>query len=199
MCDPTKLRSILDAWAATKGDNEKASKLAENHPNCVCEKASPRCFGPVEDDEALFHFIVLPFAEMKDGFPSRAVFRNIFKRGMSVHRQNFATKDEVRRSASGILEAARKSLNSGSKAIVGTLSFCAKDVRYDKKVYGDQRVCCVLETPSEEKPSHADVVHCKSLIGKERTTVEVQLMTRILANNGFMTLASHDPYDLSSL
>ncbi|BDW98098.1 hypothetical protein MACH10_37830 [Thalassospira tepidiphila] len=154
-------RKFLDKWIESKGT---ASDLASRYPDCACEQAtaSPKNgLGPVEDTEILRYFYVSrsdgDLKSRKRLQPTPRMFDRAFKGGMSVVRLQHASREEVYHTADELSGYQKSLYGNEFGGILGVADFSALAMRIEYET--EQRMCCVLDTPLDNKPSHADVVY----------------------------------------
>lgn len=187
--EANKLRAYLDSWVG-EGD---AATIANDHPDCACENASPSPsgFGQISDDETLRYFVTsrsdidLKRAPKK-GITS-AIFNRIFKRGVSTARASKADRTELELTAALLHENQVQQCGEYG-GIMGIVDFAAGAVRFPHPT--KERTCCALETPLEERPAHADLVASQGA-----PEPEVQKAIKLLLFNAIGGASAYRPVD----
>lgn len=187
MASGAEMRKYLDEWSAKGGTSGEA---ADAYPDCGCEAASPHPggLGPVGDDEMLRHLIAsrsqvdLKRPNKASSKFTHARMSRIFDSGLSVFRYESADAKELEFGAREVYQSAlkRDPTDTQYSGICGVLDFPAGSARWD--IQGHSRLCCVFETPLDERPSHADIVYHRAKPDDPEEALEIK--AKLLAQIG---------------
>ncbi len=157
--------------------------------------------GHVSNDEPLRYFVAsrseIDMKRKPKGSITPSMFRRAFLKGMSVVRLDRASAEELFNSAK-ILYDYQVAQDPRYGGIVGVVDFKAETVRWAESD-GD-RLCCVLDTPLENRLAHADVVHHRGAVDAEtERSLKSVLFNQIGGARAFRSTATLDDSDLKSL
>ncbi len=134
-------------------EDEKAAQFqsATEHI-CGCERyrVSPYSPGAVTDEERL-HLLIMDPQSLLDGWLHPSKVKRFTTSGQSVLRES-ASIQEFEATAG---ELQSRAFMSGRQCrLFGVLTFSASSVRY----CATDRLLCIFDTATEEKPNHADLM-----------------------------------------
>ena len=109
--------------------------------------------GPVQDQETLLRIIIDP-DHIKDGRiqPSAIQLRDLTQRGLSVHRREYASRQEIQRIVQAMLG---RTTTAGTRRLEGLAIFTTGAVRAIRNQ--DQQAFVVIDTAETENRAHASI------------------------------------------
>ncbi len=192
-------RIYLNWWC----ENGSLSEISRDYPDCVCETAKPvECgFGQVRDEEKLRYFASstsdINYKKQPNKEIGSEIFSRIFVSGVSVVRLDFAERSELNLTAQ-ILYNFQVERNPSHGGIVGVVDFQAKEVRFPINL--QLQTCCVLDTPIQERMSHADIISNSNEIDKSKQNqIKRHLFNSIGGKNAFKLSQDVSDTDLSQM
>ncbi len=168
----------------------------------MCERAqrTEDGHGYVSDDEVLWHFVTSTSGvDAKKPVLRPKVLDRVFSSGLSTVRYCRVTDQELDETAREQFDY-HSAKNEEFGGLLGVLSFTASKVR-SVSSSNLQPYCCVLDTPTESKKCHADVVFAhveESVAGNDgvkefRTAQRVKLFNAIGGLKAFISADEIDP------
>jgi hypothetical protein len=180
----TTCRTTFAALAGTD-KKEHALRLDQEEPTCRCQRVSVSAHspGPVDDTETLIRIVIVPHHVGKMGSLKASVLTHTENIGMSVFREERATDDEIRATATTLVQNARKAMPAKPVGVLGLLRMKCAEIRTFCWEPETDPCYCVYDTAKEEAPAHADAFQRIANVPEEvRLARRIALFDRVKAH-----------------
>lgn len=133
--------------------DQRAKKIQEAAPDCLCEKfrMSAHSPGVVSIQETLARFVFSPLHLDRKGNVKPTLFDQVHSSGCSVQRDSIATTGEITQFVSDFLSEAE------NRALLGVVSGKCHSVRDIRMGDRSERSVCVYDTAEASNPAHAEM------------------------------------------
>lgn len=151
--------SCKDAWERFRKGQIDFKEINAAFADCKCEdcSASPHSPGLISDSEILIrrHYIPIHFSKIQRQY-TRAAYVDLYKRGMSVNRKPYATRDFIHQQAMLAIEQSKESGRTPKTGYVLAVSSCGhlRKLRFED----GSRIFCIYDTATIGDQSHVDIV-----------------------------------------